>query len=217
MHCGANTYQASSENAVASDQPVGDDRRKLVGHFASPAADIEYTVPSAPTATSRAARPGTSAIEICQLKPSRREHVLQHLAEPCRRCCTGWPGRWRRRGGDGEGRQEPQDHHQREDDAADALQEDGRALPQAERQVAQARHAVRRQLEHQRLVAPLGPDALEDPGHAHRRHHAGHVEHEQASAPRRLKRADAAIRARRRRSAAHRPAGAPSRSSAARS
>ena len=35
----------------------------------SPAADSEYTVPSAPTATSRAASPGTSAIEICQLKP----------------------------------------------------------------------------------------------------------------------------------------------------
>ncbi len=32
-------------------------------------ADSAYTVPSAPTATSRAAMPGTSAIEICQLKP----------------------------------------------------------------------------------------------------------------------------------------------------
>src|SRR5258706_14551817 len=68
MHCGANTYQASSEYAVASDQPFA-----MTGASASatssPAADIEYTVPSAPTATSRAARPGTSAIEICQLKP----------------------------------------------------------------------------------------------------------------------------------------------------
>src|SRR5439155_23403881 len=67
-HCGANTYHASSEYAVASGQPLA-----MIGASASatesPAADIEYTVPSAPTATSRAARPGTSAIEICQLKP----------------------------------------------------------------------------------------------------------------------------------------------------
>ena len=34
-----------------------------------PVADSAYTVPRAPTATSRAARPGTSAIDICQLKP----------------------------------------------------------------------------------------------------------------------------------------------------
>src|SRR5882724_4634094 len=33
------------------------------------APDMAYTVPSALTATSRAASPGTSAIEICQLKP----------------------------------------------------------------------------------------------------------------------------------------------------
>jgi hypothetical protein len=36
----------------------------------SPVADSAYTVPSAPTATSRAAMPGTSAMAICQLKPS---------------------------------------------------------------------------------------------------------------------------------------------------
>ena len=32
--------------------------------------DSAYTVPSAPMATSRAASPGTSAMAICQLKPS---------------------------------------------------------------------------------------------------------------------------------------------------
>src|ERR1700737_4578764 len=37
--------------------------------MASPGADSAYTVPSAPTATSRAASPGTRAIDICQLKP----------------------------------------------------------------------------------------------------------------------------------------------------
>ena len=47
---------------------------------ASPAADREYTVPSAPTATSRAASPGTSAIEICQLKPIGANT-----------CCSAWP------------------------------------------------------------------------------------------------------------------------------
>ena len=120
----------------------------------SPAADIAYTVPSAPTATSRAARPGTSAIEICQLKPIGANT-----------CCSAWPSMpaklyWiagpvapsrRRR----EARQEPQQHHQREDDGADAAQEDARALPQAEREVAQVRPAVGRQLQHQRLVAAL--------------------------------------------------------------
>src|ERR1017187_1442080 len=79
MHCGAKTYQASSEYAVASDQPLA-----ITGDSASatefPAADIEYTVPSAPTATSRAARPGTSAIEICQLKPIGANT-----------CCSTWP------------------------------------------------------------------------------------------------------------------------------
>src|SRR3954466_5157228 len=68
-HCGAKTYQASNEQAVARLQVLA-----ITGWSwpatSSPAADIAYTVPSAPTATSRAARPGTSAIEICQLKPS---------------------------------------------------------------------------------------------------------------------------------------------------
>src|SRR5690242_6622433 len=68
MHCGANTYQASSAKAVASDQPCAM-TGVSVSATASPAADSEYTVPSAPTATSRAASPGTSAMEICQLKP----------------------------------------------------------------------------------------------------------------------------------------------------
>ncbi|MNT41123.1 hypothetical protein D3C72_1774760 [compost metagenome] len=36
---------------------------------ASPVCDSAYTVPRAPTATSRAAMPGTSAMQICQLKP----------------------------------------------------------------------------------------------------------------------------------------------------
>src|SRR6187402_2440477 len=67
-HCGANTYHASNEQAVARLQLLA-----ITGSScpatSSPAADIAYTVPSAATATSRAARPGTSAIEICQLKP----------------------------------------------------------------------------------------------------------------------------------------------------
>src|SRR6185369_17710819 len=67
-HCGANTYHTSSEHAVARLQLLA-----ITGcswpATSSPAADIAYTVPSAATATSRAASPGTSAIEICQLKP----------------------------------------------------------------------------------------------------------------------------------------------------
>src|SRR3954466_804786 len=67
-HCGANTYHTSNEQAVARLQLLA-----MTGSSwpatSSPAADIEYTVPSAATATSRAASPGTSAIEICQLNP----------------------------------------------------------------------------------------------------------------------------------------------------
>src|SRR6476646_9970757 len=66
-HCGANTYQASSESAVASDHDCA------ISGASEPATslppDSAYTVPSAPTATSRAAMPGTSAMQICQPKP----------------------------------------------------------------------------------------------------------------------------------------------------
>src|SRR5690606_20319299 len=67
-HCGANTYQASSDSAVASDHWLA-----MIGPGAvamlSPLPDSAYTVPSADTATSRAAMPGISAMQICQLKP----------------------------------------------------------------------------------------------------------------------------------------------------
>ena len=42
---------------------------KTLSAASSPVADSEYTVPSALTAISRAAMPGTSARLICQLKP----------------------------------------------------------------------------------------------------------------------------------------------------
>src|SRR5881392_200254 len=84
MHCGANTYQASSEYAVASDQPCAITGESCAA-TSSPAADIAYTVPSAPTATSRAASPGTSAIEICQLKPIGRN--------TCSSSAPSWPAK----------------------------------------------------------------------------------------------------------------------------
>src|SRR6476661_4520157 len=68
MHCGANTYQTSSDSAVASDQLCAISGCNWPA-TSSPVADSAYTVPSAPTATSRAASPGIRAIEICQLKP----------------------------------------------------------------------------------------------------------------------------------------------------
>src|ERR1700712_3615031 len=68
MHCGANTYQTSSDSAVANDHVCAINGCSWPA-TSSPVADSAYTVPSAPTATSRAAMPGTSAIEICQLKP----------------------------------------------------------------------------------------------------------------------------------------------------
>src|SRR5260370_35974706 len=67
-HWGANTYHASRESAVGKLHEWA-----IKGVSAPlnscPVADRAYTVPSAPTATSRAASPGTSAIDICQLKP----------------------------------------------------------------------------------------------------------------------------------------------------
>src|SRR6202023_1032639 len=66
-HCGANTYQASSDRPVATLQPCA--MTGLSAPATSLVPDMAYTVPSALTATSRAASPGTSAIEICQLKP----------------------------------------------------------------------------------------------------------------------------------------------------
>src|SRR5580692_1369132 len=67
-HCGANTYHASSDRAVGKlhDWAISGVSAPLTS---LPVADRAYTVPKAPTATSRAARPGTSAIDICQLKP----------------------------------------------------------------------------------------------------------------------------------------------------
>src|SRR3990167_5250728 len=67
-HCGAITYQANNDSAVARLHWLA-----IIGvsncAAASSVADNAYTVSSALTATSRAARPGTSAMEICQLKP----------------------------------------------------------------------------------------------------------------------------------------------------
>ena len=62
-------YQASNDSAVASGQPslmIGDNAAAAAS---SSVADSAYTVASEETATSRAARPGISAMHICQLKP----------------------------------------------------------------------------------------------------------------------------------------------------
>ena len=58
-------------------------------------------------------------------------------------------------------------------DAADPAHEDAGALPQAQAQISQVGHAIGRQLEHERMVAALDPDALEDPRDRHRRHQIG--------------------------------------------
>ena len=60
----------------------------------------------------------------------------------------------------GERQQEPQQDGQREDDAADALEEDHRAFPQADQQVARLREAVRRQFQQQGVLALVAPPLL---------------------------------------------------------
>ena len=75
-------YQTSSDSAVASDQPcamIGCSESAALGSFAFASA---YTVASEATATSRAASPGTSAMQICQLKPSGANTVV--IAWPMR-------------------------------------------------------------------------------------------------------------------------------------
>src|SRR6201992_4439594 len=61
-------YQAMSDKPVAIVQVTAISGVSVVARSPSDS-DIAYTVPSAPPATSRAPSPGTSAIEICQLKP----------------------------------------------------------------------------------------------------------------------------------------------------
>src|ERR1700730_236749 len=76
-HCGANTYHASRDSAVGRlhDCAINGVSAPLTS---LPAADKAYTVPRAPTATSRAASPGTSAIEICQLNPMGAKITASH-------------------------------------------------------------------------------------------------------------------------------------------
>src|SRR6202034_2069524 len=74
---GANTYQASSESAVGKlqDRAINGVR---AADSPSPVADSADIVPSAPTPTSRAASPGTSAMEICQLNPIGANSTASH-------------------------------------------------------------------------------------------------------------------------------------------
>jgi hypothetical protein len=66
-------------------RPLLRDQRPQLAATSSPVADSAYTVPSAPTTTSRAAMPGTSAMAICQLKP--RGAKMTSSARP------SWPAR----------------------------------------------------------------------------------------------------------------------------
>ena len=100
-------------------------------------------MPSAPTATSRAARPGTSAIEICQLKPIGAKTCCSSVAEHAGEAVLD-----RRPGGARAAAPESSTGT-----TARTISEKmmpptrrmkiARALPQAERQVAQARASGR--------------------------------------------------------------------------
>ena len=147
----------------------------------SSAADSAYTVASDDTATSRAAMPGISAMQICQLKPIGAKIVGHRMADAAGEAVVD---RRHRRAGRraGKRQQEPQQDRQRQDDAADALEEDRRALPQADQQVARMRHAVRRQLQHQRMLALVAAPLLHHPRHDQRAEDAGDVQREQHQA-----------------------------------
>ena len=62
------------------------------------------------------------------------EPAAEHARKTVVDCRFGGSGRRRR-----EACEKPQDDHERQDDRADAAQEDARALPQAERKIAQIR------------------------------------------------------------------------------
>src|ERR1700679_1157644 len=76
-HCGANTYHASSDSAVGRlhDWAINGVNAPLTS---LPVADRAYTGPTAPTATPRAASPGTRAMDICQLKPMGANRTASH-------------------------------------------------------------------------------------------------------------------------------------------
>ncbi|MNN01254.1 hypothetical protein D3C81_1138650 [compost metagenome] len=78
-----------------------------------------------------------------------------------------------------ERQQEPQQNGERQDDAANALEEDHRALVKAHRQVTRMRQTVRRQLQHQRVLALVAAEFLHRPGHHQRAQDAGQVQAEQ--------------------------------------
>ena len=68
-HCGANTYHAMSAYAVA-ERPVSRNQRRARRLGDVIAGARQHTVPKRARSRPRARRPGTSAIEICQLKPT---------------------------------------------------------------------------------------------------------------------------------------------------
>src|SRR5688572_5849879 len=63
-------YQTSSDSPVAIDQPCAISGVSATVAAASSAADSAYTVASEDTATSRAASPGMSAMQISQVNPT---------------------------------------------------------------------------------------------------------------------------------------------------
>ena len=126
------------------------------------------------------------------VEAQRREDVIQACAEHAGEAVadrrSGGPGGRRRIA-----RQEPHQHHQRQDDGADARQKDLRALPQPGQQIAQRGPVVFRQLHQQRVVAGAHRGALHHQRHQHRADHAGDVEREQHQALQ-VERSDAARR-----------------------
>ena len=112
------------------------------------AADIAYTVPSALTATSRAARPGHQRDRDLPVEADGREQMLAARGRACPRCCTRSAGPVAPAGGAGKLARNHSTTISVRMMRADAAQEDPRALPQAEQQIAQVRPAVLRQLQH---------------------------------------------------------------------
>ena len=96
--------QTRTRPAATAPSPATSSRRASAPAArppASPAADSAYTVPSAPTATSRAASPGHQRDADLPVEADRRGTAARARGPACRRSCTGSPARWRRRAAPG--------------------------------------------------------------------------------------------------------------------
>ena len=183
MHCGANTYQASSEQRGRQRPALGDHRRRARRRPRRPRPTANRPCRARRPRPRARPGPGTSAIEICQLKPIGANTCCSSVAEHAGEAVLD-----RRAGGAGAAAPGSSTGTTARTISEKMMlptrrRKIVRALPQAERQVAQAAASGT-------AAAPasaagsgcLIQTRLQHPGHAPSRDDAGDVQHEQHQA-----------------------------------